>query len=557
MEIISIKNKAIHVLHKSHNYEDCFIFIVCNFFIYNNAVTMINDTDPNKYPKKNSSEILFQKMDKFLEIIREKEQYQKMLSVFNKEFQITMMSYNDLWHKIEEKSDHFPRPFFDAVKNAVETIEKFNVYTRKTYINYMKSWKGEIHPRFTKLFLDSYQKDYIGTFTSSDVERLVLYKTNHHHWVSGANASVSTCDRSFGRQNTLESQKTLAALNFLEGMRVGVKISDHTGKRQGTVLSLGRVDASNSVGGLTPTTQRGRGGVVGGYRRGDSVTPKGNISRTINSVNFSNNSRARMDGTIGSDTQPFLEEGRRVGGGKSTKTADHPGKIGQRLDQKSAQEYFHIKSEKKRVMSTMMSRIFYEQHLMYLDKEHNRKIELSQSIAAQIIDVMSFEEYMSQIWNSVSAPDAGVLKAVLLDVVGTLKSLVERRKAKENMTKETRIKNFYRARRTDTVKEYENMRQTDDYMGVILRQRPDLVVHKPKVSGFCRQWKQRIQKTQDQNNLSKYGFHSKADNEYFGVNTRNYEENLVQKVEESQLLPSFSLVAPKKYSPQDSSMLSA
>ena len=170
---------------------------------------------------------------------------------------------------------------------------------------------------------------------------------------------------------------------------------------------------------------------------------------------------------------------------------------------------------------------------------------------------MSFEEYMSQIWNSVSAPDAGVLKAVLLDVVGTLKSLVERRKAKENMTKETRIKNFYRARRTDTVKEYENMRQTDDYMGVILRQRPDLVVHKPKVSGFCRQWKQRIQKTQDQNNLSKYGFHSKADNEYFGVNTRNYEENLVQKVEESQLLPSFSLVAPKKYSPQDSSMLSA
>jgi hypothetical protein len=181
MEIISIKNKAIHVLHKSHNYEDCFIFIVCNFFIYNNAVTMINDTDPNKYPKKNSSEILFQKMDKFLEIIREKEQYQKMLSVFNKEFQITMMSYNDLWHKIEEKSDHFPRPFFDAVKNAVETIEKFNVYTRKTYINYMKSWKGEINPRFTKLFLDSYQKDYIGTFTSSDVERLVLYKTNHHH----------------------------------------------------------------------------------------------------------------------------------------------------------------------------------------------------------------------------------------------------------------------------------------------------------------------------------------------------------------------------------------
>jgi hypothetical protein len=182
-----------------------------------------------------------------------------------------------------------------------------------------------------------------------------------------------------------------------------------------------------------------------------------------------------------------------------------------------------------------MSRIFYEQHLMYLDKEHNRKIELSQSIAAQIIDVMSFEEYMTQIWNSVSAPDCAVLKAVLLDVVGTLKSLVERRKAKENMTKETRIKNFYRARRTDTVKEYENMRQTDDYMGVILRQRPDLAVHKPKLSGFCRQWKQRIQKTQDQNNLFKYGFHSKADIEYFGVNTGHYEGNRVQKKGVSQL----------------------
>ena len=120
MDFVNYNNKTINVCTKNYDFRLALAYIACNIFIYNNSVKMINETDPYKYPKKNTNTIMQQDNQCYEENIESKMEYQGMLSCFNKNYNITLNYHKRLWQAMNEKQNKkfVDKTLFSACKDC-------------------------------------------------------------------------------------------------------------------------------------------------------------------------------------------------------------------------------------------------------------------------------------------------------------------------------------------------------------------------------------------------------------------------------------------------------
>lgn len=179
-KFVRINNEIIKVTIKNQNFEKGLSYIANNVFLYYNSVKMINDTDPQKYPKKGNDKIILQASNTYESDMVVNAQFQQILAFFNRGFKDTIALHKEIWVAVNNNFNIVDGDLYEAVKNCLETLEKIQKFSKKnlwSYINkYVKTpdyTKPELRPEF---LMDIYFPGYTGVIEHHEYERWVLEK---------------------------------------------------------------------------------------------------------------------------------------------------------------------------------------------------------------------------------------------------------------------------------------------------------------------------------------------------------------------------------------------
>lgn len=177
---MSINNEIIRVSNKNHNFEKGLAFIANNVFLYYNSIKMINDTDPNKYPKKSYDKVILDQRSGFDESNNNNNSFQQILSFFNSEFKKTVSLHKDIWVSVNNNFNVVDGNLYEAVKNCLENLQKIPRYTRKNLLDFIKGFVGM--PDYTKegsasdYKMDLYYPSYTGNIEHNEYEKWIIIK---------------------------------------------------------------------------------------------------------------------------------------------------------------------------------------------------------------------------------------------------------------------------------------------------------------------------------------------------------------------------------------------
>lgn len=178
---MSINNEIIRVTNKNHNFEKGLAFIANNVFLYYNSIKMINDTDPNKYPKKSYDQLIVQQRGGFDESNSRNNSFQQILAFFNAEFKKTVALHKDIWVSVNNNFNVVDGKLYEAVKNCLENLQKIPKYNRKNLLEFIKGFV-EI-PDYLKeetitsdYKIDLYYPSYTGNIEHNEYEKWIIIK---------------------------------------------------------------------------------------------------------------------------------------------------------------------------------------------------------------------------------------------------------------------------------------------------------------------------------------------------------------------------------------------
>ena len=178
---VKVNNEIIKVCNRNHNFEKGLSYIANNVFLYYNSVKMINDTDPNKYPKKGYDNVILQGQENYDEHVVINTEFQNILSFFNREFKMTIALHKDIWISVNNNFDSVNGKLYKAVKNCLETLQKISKFDVATLWAFIEGFI----PDFVKTnqfdpsheyFLDMYYPSYTGVIEHREYERWILTK---------------------------------------------------------------------------------------------------------------------------------------------------------------------------------------------------------------------------------------------------------------------------------------------------------------------------------------------------------------------------------------------
>lgn len=177
---MSINNEIIRVTNKNHNFEKGLAYIANNVFLYYNSIKMINDTDPNKYPKKSYDQVIVQQRGDYDANLARNNSFQQILSFFNFEFKRTVALHKDIWVSVNNNFNVVDGKLYEAVKNCLENLQKVPKYNRKNLLQFIKGFVGM--PDYLKetadqeFKMDLYYPSYTGNIEHHEYEKWVLIK---------------------------------------------------------------------------------------------------------------------------------------------------------------------------------------------------------------------------------------------------------------------------------------------------------------------------------------------------------------------------------------------
>jgi hypothetical protein len=174
--LLDVHNKLSVACFRSSEYHKSFLFFVCAIFIYNNSLRMIDQSDPLKYPKKNTNEVLMKGNE-----LKDNSIFSRSIQGFNESYKKALENYEAVWKIVEKNPTKFRQEFFQAVKDSMDYLHQSLSYTKREYTQYISQalqGKHETHSldKSTKKILDSYQENYIGRIEPYDIDEFVDVK---------------------------------------------------------------------------------------------------------------------------------------------------------------------------------------------------------------------------------------------------------------------------------------------------------------------------------------------------------------------------------------------
>lgn len=169
-KMIKIKNKILEQCIAIEDYSLCLTYFALIVFIYNNSISIINNTDPNRYPKKHHFEDT-----ELLDHQNDKKVYLRYLNFFNSRLKHTVEQYDKMFVLLEKNTSKVSNYLFLLIKNAKDDIGSLQDYTKATFENYIMQWDKKFQSKkFNyKWKIESYQRNYVGSFDFTDLENLV------------------------------------------------------------------------------------------------------------------------------------------------------------------------------------------------------------------------------------------------------------------------------------------------------------------------------------------------------------------------------------------------
>ena len=171
-KIILIKNTILDIAVNSDDYSLSLQYYTMIVFIYKNSIAMIDETDPNKYTKKNKN--IYNNGDGLFEAaLKNKDVFLGYLNFFNDQLKISKETYSKLWTKLEKASVKKISNFlFGLIKNVEGDLDKLRVYNRASYEQYIMQFNNKyfMHKLCAGCHIDSYQRDFIGEYNFEEIE---------------------------------------------------------------------------------------------------------------------------------------------------------------------------------------------------------------------------------------------------------------------------------------------------------------------------------------------------------------------------------------------------
>lgn len=207
---VSINNEIIRVTNKNHNFEKGLAYIANNVFLYYNSIGLINDTDPNKYPKKTYDGVILQNRKDYDKHISENSEFQNILAFFNTEFKKTVSLHKDIWVSVNNNFNVVDGKLYEAVKNCLENLQKIPKYNRKNLWDFISGfvklpdYKSQ---NWTPTYImDLYHPYYTGVIEHHEYERWVITKLIFIH--KRGNHTLGKKVKTYRYQNPTQSSKT-------------------------------------------------------------------------------------------------------------------------------------------------------------------------------------------------------------------------------------------------------------------------------------------------------------------------------------------------------------
>jgi hypothetical protein len=190
---VRINNEIIKVSNCNCNFEKALSYIANNVFLYYNSLMMINDTDPNKYPKKGGEDIILLDQANYTSSVTTNSNFQNILAFFNWEFKRTIELRKDVWVSVNNKFDIVNGKLYKAVKNCIDTLQKFSKFNVDSLWEFIESYVPNFvaDRKFDKSFeyyMDMYYPSYTGVIEHKEYERWILTKLkflNHRLRING------------------------------------------------------------------------------------------------------------------------------------------------------------------------------------------------------------------------------------------------------------------------------------------------------------------------------------------------------------------------------------
>lgn len=177
-KVLNVHNKLAVACCKKGDYQRCYLYIICALFIYNNSLKMIDQSDPLKYPKKNTNDFLM--VNDKIDADDSKTSFSKFIQAFNESYKKTLSCYEDLWKFIEHNSSKFKQEFFQAVKDCMDYFNQASSFTKRDFNSYIQSFsmkdQDEAYLRMNFNILTNYQDNYIGNIEPLDIDEFVDLK---------------------------------------------------------------------------------------------------------------------------------------------------------------------------------------------------------------------------------------------------------------------------------------------------------------------------------------------------------------------------------------------
>lgn len=176
--VLNIHNKMSLACNKYGDYQKSYVYIICALFIYNNSLKMIDQSDPLKYPKKNTNEFLMGNEKNESDDI--KSSFSRFIQGFNESYKKTLTNYEALWKFIEQNSSKFKQEFFQAVKDGMDYFNQAISFTKRDFNTYISGFSNSGHEisatRSGFYLLSNYQDNYIGNIEPLDIDEFVDLK---------------------------------------------------------------------------------------------------------------------------------------------------------------------------------------------------------------------------------------------------------------------------------------------------------------------------------------------------------------------------------------------
>lgn len=177
---MKINNELIKMANKNQKFEKGLAYIANNVFLYYNSIRIINDTDPNKYPKKNYDQVILQSKTNEDSEMTKRPHFQRKLTFFNSEFKKTVALHKDIWISVNNNLNMVDGKLYEAAKNCLENLQKIQRYTRKNLLEFTKGFVGM--PDYSsegstqEYKMDLYYPSYTGNIEHHEYEKWVLIK---------------------------------------------------------------------------------------------------------------------------------------------------------------------------------------------------------------------------------------------------------------------------------------------------------------------------------------------------------------------------------------------